>query len=204
MSTPPAAPAPDVLATLRMATAAVHAALERELDLLRPDLGLDEYAAVLAHMAAFYAPLEQRIHDVPGLATRVPALGARRKLPLLEDDLRALRARGIAVASPGRVPAALLPEVAAPPAALGCLYVLEGATLGGRVIAPHLARCHGLTATDGAAFHAGYGGETGRMWRGMQDALRAADTEGGARAAMAAAATATFAGLAAWCAARAA
>ncbi|MEQ8234864.1 MAG: biliverdin-producing heme oxygenase [Gammaproteobacteria bacterium] len=191
----------DVLLALRTATAAVHDALERELDLLRPDLTLDEYATVLARMAAFYAPLERRIHGLPDLAAQVPALTARRKLPLLERDLRALAARGVAWSAGDHVPDALLPCVDAVPTALGCLYVLEGATLGGRVIAPHLARCLGLSATDGAAFHAGYGDATGRMWRGMQGALRAAG-HGAARTAMIAAATTTFAGLAAWCAAR--
>ncbi|MEQ8663054.1 MAG: biliverdin-producing heme oxygenase, partial [Gammaproteobacteria bacterium] len=168
--------------------------------LLREDLTLPAYAAVLTCMTAFYAPLERRIHAMPALAARVPALAARRKLPLLARDLRALRERGVAVRAAGRVPPTLVPDLADVPSALGCLYVLEGATLGGRVIAPHLERHLGLTARDGAAFHRGYGDDTGRMWRALQGALRAAATDASARTAMVAAANATFTGLAAWCA----
>ncbi len=51
-----------------------------------------------------------------------------------------------------------LPEV------LGSLYVIEGAALDGRAIAPQLKRTLGLVQGRGASYFNGFGGETGVMW----------------------------------------
>jgi heme oxygenase len=51
------------------------------------------------------------------------------------------------------------------PRAVGCLYVLEGSTLGGRVIQRHIKAALGLDADSGAAFFSGYGFQTGAMWQ---------------------------------------
>lgn len=48
---------------------------------------------------------------------------------------------------------------------LGCLYVIEGATLGGRVITRHLQNQLGTTPDSGGAFFDGYGAETGSRWK---------------------------------------
>jgi heme oxygenase len=55
--------------------------------------------------------------------------------------------------------------------AMGSLYVLEGATLGGRVISRHLRRLSWRTARRLAFFNP-YGAETGAMW--MAFCVRAA------------------------------
>ena len=51
--------------------------------------------------------------------------------------------------------------------ALGCLYVLEGATLGGVLIARHVRASLGFDGDAGSAFYLGYGPRTGAMWRGF-------------------------------------
>ena len=187
----------DVLTALRTATAPLHDNLETRLDLLDPDLDVAAYAYVLSVFAAYYAPLEAQIYTLPGLDDWVPALERRRKLPLLERDLQHLQPqRGVTTT----VPLDLVPRLDTPLAALGCLYVLEGATLGGRVIARHLDARLGIDARNGGAFHTAYGPEAGRMWRSMQDALRSADSSASARAIIIGAAYATFAGFASWCA----
>ena len=48
--------------------------------------------------------------------------------------------------------------------ALGCIYVFEGATLGGQFIAGHLRRNFGLTPENGAAFFNSSGERVGQMW----------------------------------------
>jgi heme oxygenase len=84
---------------------------------------------------------------------------ARLKAPLLESDLRALRLPA------GQLPRCVnLPTLAGVPQLLGCLYVLEGATLGGRVITQRLAANLGLQAVSGSAFFSGYGTETAVRW----------------------------------------
>ncbi|CAA9335075.1 MAG: bacteriophytochrome heme oxygenase BphO [uncultured Gemmatimonadetes bacterium] len=129
-----------------------------------PALGLARYREIVAAFWGFHAALEPRLRAVDGL----DALGldaGRRKLPLLETDLRALGA------DPARLPVAdEVPRVDGLPAALGVMYVLEGATLGGRVISRHLAS-QGIGPDTGGAFFAGYGDATGEMWKAFAAAI---------------------------------
>jgi heme oxygenase (biliverdin-IX-beta and delta-forming) len=55
--------------------------------------------------------------------------------------------------------------------AWGLLYLLEGSSLGGQLIARHLAATLGLTAANGAAGMAPYGAETGTLWRSFKREL---------------------------------
>ena len=58
-----------------------------------------------------------------------------------------------------------------PAAAFGCAYVLEGSTLGGRVLLPLVADTLHLTADHGATFLASYGAEVPAMWQSFSAAL---------------------------------
>ena len=80
----------------------------------------------------------------------------------------------------------------------GCLYVLEGATLGGRTLLPRVQQTLGLAPTHGAEFLASYGERVTLMRRAFGAALDAwcADRERSARARIAA--VATFDCLADW------
>jgi heme oxygenase len=49
--------------------------------------------------------------------------------------------------------------------ALGIMYVLEGSSLGGRILYKHVNQYLGLDAQNGAAYFWGYGNETGPMWK---------------------------------------
>jgi heme oxygenase len=57
------------------------------------------------------------------------------------------------------------PEFTSFPHALGALYVLEGSTLGGRIILRHLETHTVDIPSDAMSFFAGHGAETGSMWR---------------------------------------
>ena len=49
--------------------------------------------------------------------------------------------------------------------ALGCMYVIEGATLGGKIILKHIADRLELDEHSGAAFFHGFGTTTGSQWK---------------------------------------
>ena len=93
------------------------------------------------------------------------------KTPRLERDLIALGATADELAKNPRCRE--LPEMAAISQALGCLYVIEGATLGGRTITRRLQASLGLTPETGGAFFAGYGAETGPRWQAFGAMLSA-------------------------------
>lgn len=162
--------APSVLLhRLRIETRPQHDRLERHprLSPLTTDaLTRDAYAALLARLYAFYAPLEGRLarHDAAlGFADR------RAKTAQLTLDLEALGRPLPDVDCPS------LPDVASAARALGCHYVLEGATLGGAVIRRHIARSIGVSGEEGGAFYTGYGAATGARWRAFCERIEAYD-----------------------------
>jgi heme oxygenase len=57
-----------------------------------------------------------------------------------------------------------IPRVDGTSRALGCMYVLEGSTLGGRIIARKLQQHLAIDADTGAAFFQACGNETGTRW----------------------------------------
>jgi len=142
---------PAILDLLRERTRAAHDRAEEALPLLDPSLDAARYRAILAGFWGFHAALEPCLAAVAELRALGLDPAERRKLPRLEHDLRTLGA------DPMRLPVAnAVPEVEGAAAALGCMYVLEGATLGGRVISRHLA-ARGIGPDTGGAFFAGYG-----------------------------------------------
>jgi heme oxygenase len=159
---------------LKAETRSHHERAERSVRLLAPGLTLEHYRHHLEALYGFYAPLEDALAaPLSGL----PELRApeRRKLPLLVQDLCGL---GHTQASLVSLPLATeLPRLHALPEALGCCYVLEGATLGGQLILRHLQRHFaGIPAGDFAFFRA-YGEGIGPMWRAFGDALYRASGE---------------------------
>jgi heme oxygenase len=118
--------------------------------LMAPTVTWDDYRGYLARMTQVYGSLEPGLfatldEALVGHPCLKPAL--RPKLPALRADLRALG-----------VPEPPLPPPLRPTGlseAVGGLYVLEGATLGSRVIARHLRRHlkrEGADPLDSSAF----------------------------------------------------
>jgi heme oxygenase len=187
-----------ILSDLKRATSSVHARLEATLPLLAPDLTPTRYREVLVAFHGFYGPLEARLaRHADALAEWGLELAERRKVPALERDLEAL---GLPRASLARMPTcASVPGLTDLPSALGSLYVVEGATLGGQLMVRHLSKS--LPATEGArAFFASYGDRVGEMWMAFRGALEtfagSADTR--ARGLVVGAAIDTFTTLEAW------
>lgn len=131
-------PKPDIMQRLRERTAAIHAATEGlplMRNLLADDASISEYCRYLRTVHGVYLTIEPPLYAAvsPPLLSR---LGIRPKLPALQRDLERLGSK-IALPASGS-PRRLQSAIAGEPGALGGLYVLEGATLGGQVIARRL------------------------------------------------------------------
>ncbi len=173
-----------------------HEQIEQIIDLPSRLRSREAYRAVLVQFYGFYAPLEASLCRVEGLALAVSDVAARLKTDLIARDLVALGVSAHELPTLPRcsdLPA--LPDVAH---ALGCLYVLEGASLGGQIIARQLAAGPGVTADSGGAFFSGYGPETGQMWRSFGIGLAAYATTPECEARIVTAARETFRAFERW------
>lgn len=153
---------------LRRETAAAHQRLEDGLALLEgaPDAG--RFLRTLRGFHGFHAAWEPAVAAAP--STREIFAG-RSRLAHLRRDLLAL---GEAEETLDRLPrceaaAALASDAGA---ALGSLYVMEGSTLGGQLLARAVAGAPWAPA-GGLTYFSPYGSETGRMWRTFQAVLNA-------------------------------
>ncbi len=157
----------SILARLRSETRPEHDAIEAALDLTSETLTLHEYRRTLERSYGFYFSLEAGLAHVGGWKERGLDLTQRQKAPLLEADLRALGAADVTA-----LPLCNdLPPHGTLPAALGCVYVMEGATLGGQVISKAVAKSLGLTPETGGRFFHSYGDRTGSMWQAFRTAI---------------------------------
>ena len=153
---------PTTMRQLREATRVVHKRVESALPLLDPNLTRERYTRVVEALHGFYAEIEPVIAHALAGDCDPNRSQSRAKLPLLETDLRALGRTPTHIA---RLPrCATLPYAGTASHALGVLYVLEGATLGGQIIAKHLSQRLAIEAGTGGAFFHGYGDATRAMW----------------------------------------
>jgi heme oxygenase (biliverdin-IX-beta and delta-forming) len=151
---------------LKQATRPDHDTMEQDplsRSLLDPNLNLDTYTHILQVYLGFYAPLELSLFQL--LMEHEPALDleARRKTHLLLRDLHQMGLNEAELRT--IVQCDTLPIITTEAAALGCMYVLEGATLGGQLIKRHLQEQLGLNPERGCAFFNSYGDQIGPRWK---------------------------------------
>lgn len=128
----------SVRAILRAATRDEHSATELAVSLAFDLRQRSGYVDFLARCRGFYVPLEADLQSVEGLEAYVPDLPHRWKASWIEADLRAL---GLDDRDLANFPhCTRLPRTTSVPRALGILYVLEGATLGGEVLTRRVAQ----------------------------------------------------------------
>lgn len=179
---------------LRSETRAAHEAAEREFDWERRVATSAGYRALLGRFWGFHATWE------PVVAARLadPAfVEPRRKLGLLRADLTHLGASPNDITMLPTVDAGALPRTDAE--ALGSLYVMEGSSLGGQIIARRIAATLGYRRESGCAYFNAYGPEVGTMWRATRQRLVRVPVD--QHDAVVAAASATFETIGAWLAA---
>lgn len=184
----------NLLAQLRDRTRPYHEDVEREFGLSDRVWSSDKYRALLRRFLGYYEPMERQIEA----AVDWSALGfdwqRRRKAPLLERDLSAAGDSPEVLAKLARCSQLL--NVAGLPQALGSLYVLEGATLGGQVVMRYLTGVPGLAGVTWFSFFASYGDEVGPRWREFGEFLTV--HAGGHDEAIVQAACETFTSLTHW------
>ena len=150
------------LTRLRAATRTAHRAVEAVVTLMRGDATRDDYVRFLRATAACAIPIEARIAEttLPGPWS---ALADRPRARWLAQDLAAL---GCSMPdTSGPVP---VPET--PAHAAGAAYVLEGATLGGQLLARHLRST--LDIPESALnYLQSHGAELGSRWRTFRTGL---------------------------------
>jgi heme oxygenase len=153
------------MALLREQTGDLHREVEKRVGILHPELSLSGYVQVLQRFLGAHAAIERHFDAWAG---KLPLnLDERRKVRWLREDLHALHA-------PGQTPQPKTHlRVQSPAALLGTLYVVEGSTLGGQIIARQLGPRLGLTPQRGLRFFTGYGEHTGAMWNAFRAAADA-------------------------------
>ena len=160
-----------ILHRLKEATHSRHIALESRLPVLDAHLAHGAYREFVHPFFGYYEPLEIKLMAQPCRDSIGFDYAGRRKTPRLAQDLLALGTSAQAVQGLPRC--RNLPALSSPGQILGCLYVLEGATLGGQIISRHLASGLGLGTASGAAFFSGYGPRTGSRWKAFCALLEA-------------------------------
>lgn len=154
-----------ILQRLKQETHPWHVALESRVDIQARLKDRNAYRELLSAFYGFYAPVEQALLATAANSDICLELKSRTKVPWLVQDLQILGS------DPSSTPVCeQLPELPHPAAALGCLYVLEGATLGGRYITKMLLPL-GITPTTGGAFFESYGDQVGARWAEFQQAV---------------------------------
>ena len=146
---------------LKRETADLHRRLELDLGLLESELSLERYRRVLEFFLGFYGPIEAALARVVSAGPPL-ALPLRARTALIESDLRSL---GLSQREVAELPrCADLPRLSSPEDLAGCLYVLEGACLGGQVIAAALREQLGVEKDSGGSFFIGDAEGTPARW----------------------------------------
>lgn len=163
------------------------------LPLLDPRVTPQELRSILRGLYGFYAPLESRI-DAAARGTLQGEVRRRQKTPWLVHDLVAM---GDTKRTLAQLPCCTdLPHIVSSSQLLGVLYVLEGATLGGQVIAESLRRHIGKEVS--CRFFIPYGEQVTAMWESFLHLLAELVTGEEAERYVVASARATFESLEGW------
>jgi heme oxygenase len=162
------------------------------LGLRGPDLDARRYQRILELLYGFYSPVE---HALMRFAATVP-FSLRARAVQLENDLSIL---GLSLAELVALPRCDgIPSLSCSEELAGCLYVLEGASLGGQVVTPILRRRLGVAKATGASFFAGDEERTAARWAVVLEWLDGLERTSTSPGLIVAAANATFEALARW------
>ncbi len=149
---------------LKESTEAAHHASEKKMIVALKQIATKEdYIRMLNWLYGFYAPMEALIR--PYMTPDVfPDMIKRSRAEYLLWDIQEA---GLPAMEPD--PCEALPVIDSFHRALGAFYVIEGSTLGGRIIAGMISRQ--LGSLKSLSFFNGYGAETGSMWQSFKDFL---------------------------------
>jgi heme oxygenase len=155
---------------LKQRTENEHRAVEAAFPLMREELNVTQYIGCLLQMYGMVSAWEEESLKVAPAWIR-PQLMARKRKNLLELDLAWFGAESRDDGRP------VLPEMNDQPSFLGAMYVMEGSTLGGQLIARQLQKTLHLSEGKGDAYFRGHGDHTGPMWREFCEVLKVRVTD---------------------------
>jgi heme oxygenase len=138
-----------------------HQILEKKLiQKMRAMHNKKNYLDLLTIFYSYFGGLEKLINNHL-IISKVPDYAIRRKADQLTDDIASLGGQLPAVAA-----TQFLPKITSHEEALGALYVMEGSTLGGKIISQMISKQLGLD--EALSFFKSYGENTMMMWERFQ------------------------------------
>lgn len=184
---------------LQDATAPVHQRLHHHPGLAAVASGTisrDDYICLLMRLYGFHRPFDDRVCDAGSVFETGLDLGMRKRAAHIAQDLATL---GIDETELADLP--LCDDIVRPTSSgglLGALYVVEGSTLGGLMLARALSSLFGPETMDGRRFFCGYGERHGAMWRDFVIRLEASAETPDQRTEIVNSATKTFHSFEVW------
>ncbi|MDT3403454.1 biliverdin-producing heme oxygenase [Mucilaginibacter terrae] len=144
---------------LKTETLTNHQQLEKMLvTRMKSIRSVQDYIDLLQLFYSYFGALETRINTFIS-AEQLPDYTHRRKSAALSKDISDLGGTPVETVSGDS-----LPEIENALQAFGALYVIEGSTLGGKIIAKMMAQQLGITNGTGLSFFNGYGDDSAQMW----------------------------------------
>jgi heme oxygenase len=150
---------------LRQETEADHQNVEGAVPLMHAELNTAEYVRCLQRIYGVVVAWEERAAEVAPEWLR-PALLTRQRSGLLEQDLAWF---GVAEKDSRRP---TLPEMNDLASLFGAMYVMEGSSLGGQLIARHVEAALHLSEGQGNSYFRGHGSQTGPLWKEFSEMLK--------------------------------
>ena len=160
------------LNNLRSQTLHLHTQLEQlpaSIKLTSSNLLIEDYIHYLQLMQPVIYHTEQYIF--PLIKDVIDDVDERKKYQLLQNDLNYLQAKNSSAQFIFNTDKET--DVAF---ALGIMYVIEGSTLGGRIILKNVQQVLGLNENNGASYFAGYQQKTSSLWKRFLDMLSSYQT----------------------------
>ncbi|RYD57840.1 MAG: biliverdin-producing heme oxygenase [Sphingobacteriales bacterium] len=154
-----------ILQRLRSETKEAHQALEK---LIIPRIknirSNEDYISLLNLFYGYFKPVEgllyQHLSD-----KEVPAFSERRKSGSIVNDIQSAGGESTDVVCTN------LPSISNSNEAMGAMYVMEGSTLGGKIISKMIQQALSLPTDESVSFFKGYGESSDEMWASFTHAL---------------------------------
>ena len=126
---------------------------------------VEDYVGLLQIFYSYFSGLEEKIDQYITVA-ELPDYQQRRKSAALAQDIEDLGGTPVEKASGEALP--VIENIAQ---AYAALYVIEGSTLGGKIISKMMAQQLRIIDGKGLAFFGGYGDNTESMWEKFKQTL---------------------------------
>lgn len=124
-----------------------------------------EYVKLLQLFYSYFGALEDKINQYIG-PDKLADYFQRRKTESIASDIKKL---GGTIHEKAKDQD--LPKIEGHLQAFGALYVIEGSTLGGKIISQMMAKQLNIENTTGMSFFNGYGNDTELMWASFKESL---------------------------------